>query len=211
MHLSDVKICAVTKGHSVLEVEDLLKLRPDIKIIGENRWPDCEEKFKYFKELERHFIGPLQGNKVRKVLPLVDVIQSVDSEKLMLKIDDVALETEHPVKFCIQVNVSDDPAKHGVRSEELEVLIQKYLAANFRNITLIGLMTIGAQSPVESRAKYFAKFKKIFDHVNETYFKQSPLTVLSMGMSEDYKIAVKEGSTMIRLGRVLFCPLVDNC
>lgn len=250
-----VQICAVTKGRSIQEVEALLKKHPQIKIIGENRWPDCQEKFdhfgntKMFPKLEKHFIGPLQSNKINKIVPLVDVIQSVDSAKLIEKIDQAAGALGKKIKFCIQVNVSEEPQKHGISKEQLDNLIEFYLSKNFKNLELIGLMTIGEQTSLEERRKYFAEFKKFFDEANEKHFsenisaknsnisseipKNSPkkpntspktspkipinnqpsfsepsthpaLSVLSMGMSEDYEIAIKEGATMVRLGRALF-------
>ena len=214
-----VKICAVTKGHSIQEVEKLLKKYPEIKIIAENRWPDCQEKFehfgntKMFPKLEKHFIGPLQSNKINKIVPLVDVIQSVDSAKLIEKIDQAAGALGKKIKFCIQLNISADPQKHGISKEQLDNLIEFYLNQNFKNVELIGLMTIGEQTDLEERRKYFSEFKRFFDEANKRYFSEniSPktsthpaLSVLSMGMSEDYQIAIEEGATMVRLGRVLF-------
>lgn len=204
MENTNVQICAVTKGHSIEEVEKMLAANPQIKIIAENRWPDCEEKFKHFANLEKHFIGPLQSNKVRKLLPLIDVIQSVDSAKLLERMNSVAAELGKVVKFCIQVNVSNDPSKSGIEENELKSFVEYFLNQNFKNLQLVGLMTIGAQSDLNRRAKYFAEFKKLFDELNEKYFQSAPLTILSMGMSEDFEIAIKEGATMVRLGTALF-------
>lgn len=201
---NNVTICAVTKGQSVAAVEELLAKNPQIKIIAENRWPDCEEKFKHFTELEKHFVGPLQTNKVRKVVPLTDVIQSVDSRKLLEKIDSAAKEFNKVVQFCIQVNVSGDPQKSGLYENEVFPFIAWYLKQNLKNVKLVGLMTIGQQTDLDERAKYFARLKKLFYEINEKCFKQNPLKILSMGMSEDYKIAIQNGATMVRLGTVLF-------
>lgn len=200
----DIQICAVTKGRSIIEVEELLERHPEIKIIAENRWPDCEEKFRHFDFLEKHFIGPLQTNKVRKVVELVDVIQSVDSTKLMEKINGAAGELGKRIGFCIQVNISGDPAKHGVNEEEVCTLIEEFVARRFNNIELLGLMTIGEQAEMKERAEYFKKLKTLFAFLNAKYFPEKPLEILSMGMSEDYEIAIEEGATMVRLGRILW-------
>ncbi len=201
---STVSICAVTKGRTVAEVESVLKQFPFIKVIGENRWPDCEEKFKHFHDLQKHFIGPLQTNKIRKVVKITDVIQSVDSFDLLQKVDRIASEENRKIKFCFQVNISHDPQKQGIEPDMLFEIIEDYLSANLQNVELVGLMTIGSQDSDEKRYEYFKEFKELFDKINAKYFSSSPLPVLSMGMSEDYQLAVKAGATMVRIGSALF-------
>ena len=193
--LASTQLCAVTKGHSLEEVQKLCADLPDLKIIGENRWPDCEEKFRTLNKLQRHFIGPLQSNKIRKVLPLIDVIQSVDSLELLKKISTVATELHKTIDFCFQINVSADPLKQGIDPADLQALIEQ--AKQFKNCQLIGLMTIGEQSAPEQRRQYYRKLKQIFD-------RYPCLTTLSMGMSDDYQIAIEEGATMVRIGSALF-------
>jgi len=204
----EVTLCAVTKQRSLQEVQKLLQEHPQIKDIAENRWPDCEEKFKYFAkhnpEIKKHFIGPLQSNKVKKVVELVDIIQSVDSEKLLEKIDAAALKNNKKIQFCFQVNISKDKAKHGIEAGELEQIIIKYKEKNYKNLELIGLMTIGAKTDMNSRSEYFKKLKTLFDKINQKHFTNKKLKTLSMGMTEDYELAIKSGSTMIRVGRGLF-------
>ncbi len=187
-----VKICAVTKGRTIEEVKSLLEDCPQISIIAENRWPDCKEKFQEFS-LEKHFIGHLQSNKLNKILPLVDVIQSVDSFELLQKISQ---KTQNPIGFTFQVNISRDPSKQGINPEDLRSIIDK--SKDLPNVKLLGLMTIGAQNKQE---KYFTEFKTLFDQINSEYFK---MPILSMGTSADYKIAIKCGATMVRIGSCLF-------
>lgn len=200
----DVSVCAVTKNKTVAEVEGVLKKYPFITMIGENRWPDCVEKFEYFKGLEKHFIGPLQSNKVRKVVKISDVIQSVDSIELLEKINSAAGDENKKIDFCFQVNISRDPQKHGIEPDDISRVIEQYISGDFQNVRLIGLMTIGAQEDMQNRLKYFSDFKKLFDEINHKQFNKTPLKVLSMGMSEDYELAIKAGATMVRLGSVLF-------
>jgi PLP dependent protein len=209
MELDEIKaeICAVTKQHSIPEINKMLARYPHIKIIAENRWPDCLEAFETFTHLKRHFIGPLQKNKVKKVLPLIDCIQSVDSISLLEKLQKTCSELNKDLDFCFQVNISKDPKKAGIEAEAVTSHIQTYLDGKFSHLNLIGLMTIGSQSSMEEREKYFKDFKKLFDQINKTHFPAKPLTTLSMGMSEDYKLAIDCGATTVRLGRILFNAL----
>lgn len=112
--------------------------------------------------------------------------------------NNVASELGKTVQFCFQVNISDDPNKQGISPEQLTSIIQEYQERQFRNLEWVGLMTIGAQSALEERREYFRQFKKLFDQVCPE------LPILSMGMSEDYQIAIEEGATMVRIGRALF-------
>lgn len=211
----NVEICAVTKGRSIEEITSLLSDLPDLKIIGENRWPACEQAFQTFNEnpvagakLSHHFIGPLQSNKIKKILPLVDCIQSVNSAKLLDSISKSALELDKNIDFLIQVNISHDSEKSGIEPENLRALIEHYLkehqGGSRQETHLRGLMTIGAQTAPKERQKYFAALRKLFDQINSEYFKSEPLKTLSMGMSDDFELAIKEGSTMVRLGSCLF-------
>lgn len=215
----DVEICAVTKYVGLEELKNLIKDLPELKNFGENRWPDCEEKFRYLEgcleNAKRHFIGPLQTNKVRKILPQIEVIQSVDSEKLMNKIQEEAEKLKDSPKnsskifeIFFQVNISQDPKKQGLTPAQtldlIKIYQEKKAANQFPNLKLNGLMTIGAQTDVQTCRQYFRKFKEFFDQINQDFFPQIPLQYLSMGMSADYKIAVEEGANMVRLGSVLF-------
>lgn len=211
----NVEICAVTKNRSIEEIANLLSDLPDLEIIGENRWPACEQAFQEFKKhpttgakLSHHFIGPLQSNKIKKILPLVDCIQSVDSAKLLDAISKSALELDKNIDFLIQVNISHDSEKSGIEPGNLRALIEHYLkehqGGSRQKIHLCGLMTIGAQTEPKERQIYFAALRQLFDKINSEYFRYSPLKTLSMGMSEDFELAIKEGSTMVRLGSCLF-------
>ena len=125
-----------------------------------------------------------------------------------LYLDSFAASATLPLQFCIQVNISHDSGKQGIDPEELFPFVEKYLHHRSENklphVKLIGLMTIGAQKDMSERTPYFAALKKLFDEVNEQYFKNTPLPILSMGMSDDYELAIKCGATMVRLGRCLF-------
>jgi hypothetical protein len=187
---NDVKIVAVTKNQNV---ETIQNLPSEITCIGENRIQEAEQKFlKLNRNFEKHFVGHLQSNKVKKAIHLFDCIQSVDSLKIAKKINQYAPEN-YPI--MLQVNISNDPSKYGFQSEKISKIIPEIL--KLENINLIGLMTIGEQT---KQKKYFRHFKKLFDECQKIH----PIKYLSMGMSKDYEIAIEEGSNMIRLGRILF-------
>ncbi|MBD3330550.1 YggS family pyridoxal phosphate-dependent enzyme, partial [Candidatus Peregrinibacteria bacterium] len=171
---------------------------------AENRWPDCKEKFECFMNHEKHFIGHLQKNKVNKVVPLVDMIQSVDSIELLEKINSTSKLNNKTVNFLFQINISLDPKKSGIHPENIEKIIEKYKEASFANTKLCGLMTMGEAAEPEVRRNYYKKFKSLFDSINNKYFAASPLSLLSMGTSSDFGIALEEGATMVRLGRAMY-------
>ncbi|MBU1151776.1 YggS family pyridoxal phosphate-dependent enzyme [Patescibacteria group bacterium] len=200
MQLPSTKICLVTKGRTIPEIEKVLKAHPQIKAIAENRWPDCEEKFRYLAKkhpkLERHFIGQLQSNKVSKVVSLVDTIQSVDSLKLLKKINQSAKALKKTINFFFQVNISKDSAKSGIIAGQLRAILKEYKTANLANTKLLGLMTIGQRTSPEERKKYYRALSTLAQKHN--------LKEVSMGTSEDYQIAVEAGATMLRIGEALF-------
>ena len=191
-----ITILAVTKYSTTQEVEDLLKANPQIKDIGENRYPELKEKFQHFKNLKKHFIGPIQSNKIKAIVQYSDVIQSVDNLKHLQKINLHAKEQKKTIDFMFQVNISNDANKSGIKAEELMKTIQEFQELKLKNVKLIGLMTIGKKTSSQGRLAYYQELKKLFD--------QTGLKELSMGMSDDYKEAIEAGSTMLRLGRILF-------
>lgn len=192
---SAVKIMAVTKGHSVEEIEAVLD-KYSITVIGENRWQEAQEKLPYLsKNIEKHFIGHVQRNKLKEIMHNFDVIESIDSFELLQKINDLS-KKKGPEKYPIflQVNISDDPNKHGFLVEKLGTAVER--CKNMFHVELLGLMAITAkQTPEQTR--------KDFHHMKQLQGKYH-LRELSMGMSDDWQIAVEEGTTIVRLGKTLF-------
>lgn len=195
----DVKIVAVTKTRSIDEIKKAIA--EGIKIIGENRIQEAEKKYNelrnYLKEknVEFHFIGHLQKNKAKKAVMMFDLIQSIDSIELAKEIDRRANEINKLQEILIQVNVGDEPQKSGIKKDKLNWLVNEIL--KLKNMRLKGLMCIAPDFEDKEKTRpYFRDMKKMFDETN--------LEILSMGMSDDYKIAVEEGSTMVRLGRAIF-------
>lgn len=192
----NIKIIAITKGRSYKFIDQVVKL--GIKDIGENRVQEAIEKFSLInKDIIKHFIGHLQKNKVNKALENFDIIESIDSFELIDKVDNYLLKSKKIMKYpiLIQVNISEEIQKTGIDIKEAENLIN--YAKRKENIKLCGLMGI---SGLGANKKEIHKQFKLLNKLKEKFY----LKDLSIGMSNDYNIAVEEGSTMIRIGTELF-------
>lgn len=154
-----------------------------------------------------HMIGPLQKNKINKALRLFDVIQTVHSFKQAQEIQKRAEAVGKHLTVYIEVNIGEESAKSGVPPEQevLEKLAREI--SGLKNLRLEGLMTMGPfYDDSEAIRPYFRKTRQIFDHIRSLKVPGLDLTVLSMGMSDSYRVAIEEGSTMIRLGTIVFGP-----
>lgn len=190
---SNVKLIAVTKTRAVEEIKEAI--RAGITCIGENRVQEAEEKFPYLPKVEKHMIGNLQTNKVKLAVEIFDVIQSVDSLKLAKEIDKRCEAIGKVMPVLIEVNIGEEANKHGIRLENVKSFVKEI--SQFENIIIQGLMCVAPLvNPKEARP-YFKKMKQLFDSING-------LKWLSMGMSNDYKIAIEEGSNMVRIGTAIF-------
>ena len=194
---ANVVLVAVTKDRSIDEIQQIIDA--DIKHIGENKIQEAEEKLLLIKKnnpnttLIKHFIGHLQSNKIKKAVELFDVIQSVDSIKLAEKINSEAEKQSKQIKIMLQINIGNEQQKHGFKKEDAEDAYKKIFA--LKNIIIHGIMCIGPLD--KDPTSFFQQMKKLKDKLHVEH--------LSMGMSDDYRIAIQEGSTMIRIGRRLFC------
>lgn len=194
-----VKIIGATKGVDIERIK--IAYENGIKIFGENRVQEAEKKILIFNEPEWHMIGHLQTNKVKKTLNLFDMIQSVDSVKLAEEINRRAHKMNKKIKVLIEVNTSGEETKYGFKREELLKEFEKILS--LKNLDIKGLFTIGPYPADERKSrKSFSKLRELRDKLETEY--NLKLKELSMGMSEDFIYALKEGATMIRLGRIIF-------
>lgn len=197
-----VTIVAAAKTRTVDEVKQLIDA--GITDIGENYVQEAEDIQRQLKSAAEgvrwHLIGHLQTNKINKALGLFDVIQTVDSLKLARALDKRA-ETALPV--LIEINSGQEPQKTGVLPAGAEQLVREI--ALLEKITIEGLMTMGPRSgePEDARP-YFQETKKLFDSIRSLEIPDVEMKVLSMGMSNAYSVAIEEGSTMIRLGSIIF-------
>lgn len=195
-----VKLVAVTKNHGV----DLMREAIDAGVcdVGENRVQEAAEKFSSLERdgVTKHLIGHLQTNKAKQAVKLFDLIHSVDSVNLAAAIDKAASSIEKVQDVLIQVNLANEDTKFGVSEENLHGLIENVDA--LKNLRLRGLMLIAPNySDVEQCRPLFRRMKKIFDEIAST---RQNFNFLSMGMTHDYKIAVEEGSNIVRIGTAIF-------
>lgn len=188
-----LKLVAVTKNRKADEIKAMLK-RYKILRIAENRLKEAEDKFPHLsKSIEKHFIGKLQSRKIKRVVKLFDVIQSVEN----LKQAKLISMQEKPIVIYLQVNISKKENRSGADPSEAKDLIKQI--STLPNIKLVGVMGIASQDPIKAR-KEFKLLKDL----------QGSLKECSMGMSGDFQIALDEGSTLLRLGRVLFQEHLPN-
>lgn len=198
------KLVCVTKSGSDEETVELV--RSGAESLGENRPGEVKRKFELLDSLglkvDMHEIGTLQRNKIKLVAPCTAMIHSVDSLKLAEDIGKHAEKCGRIIPVLIEVNSAREENKSGVFPEDTERLMNEIL--EIKGISVEGLMTMGpvSENPEDLR-KYFSLTKKLFDSLGEKYgFGEHP--TLSMGMSDSYRIAIEEGSTLVRVGRKLF-------
>ncbi|MCI5724406.1 YggS family pyridoxal phosphate-dependent enzyme [Fusobacterium sp.] len=203
-HPEKVKLIAVTKYVDENVIEKVLDTGHNI--LGENKAQVIREKIDYFKaknmDIEWHFIGNLQKNKVKYIINDVSLIHSVNKLSLAEEINKRAEQVGKVIDILLEINVYGEETKQGYKLEEL--ISDLEALKNLKNINIKGLMTMGPLDVDEvTTRKVFAELVRIKKELNENYFNNS-LTELSMGMSGDYKIALQEGSTIIRVGSKLY-------
>jgi len=192
---ANITIVTVTKTIDANTINTLCKI--GITDVGENRIQEAVEKYKVVKaKYKWHFIGHLQTNKVKKALEIFDVIHSLDRLPLALKIQDELQKNDKNIDAFIQVNVSKEKTKSGIYPEDVEEFASA-VRKKCKNINLIGLMTIAPLSlDPEKIRPYFRQLREIRDKIG--------LRHLSMGMSQDYTVAVEEGASFLRIGTAIF-------
>ncbi len=201
---SDIKLVAVTKGHSVSSLE--VALAAGQRVFGENTMQESVEKISHFAGLgvEWHFIGHLQSNKAKLLPANFPWIHSLDSVNLARRLSRLASDKNAPVDALIEVNITSDPAKHGVDPAKIFPMLDQLLNDKLAGIRLRGLMTIGPYPATESDSRStFAALRRLRDEC-AARFALRDFTELSMGMSSDYIPAIKEGATLLRIGTAIF-------
>ena len=202
---STVKLVAVSKFNPAEAIQEAYDAGQ--RIFGESRPQELFQKVSVLpSDIKWHFIGHLQTNKLKMVLPYVDLVHSVDSERLLVEINKYAVKNNLKVKCLLEVFIAQEESKQGFSKEELFALLDKIQQEPMPGVEICGLM--GMASFVDDRNQIAAEFdrlKGIFDQAREKYI--STLTnfnELSMGMSGDYDIAVEKGSTLVRIGTSIF-------
>lgn len=177
------------------------------RIFGENKVQELLLKYEQLpKDIEWHLIGHLQTNKVKYIAPFVGLIHSVDSEKLLQVISREAVKCNRVIPCLLQVHIAEEETKFGFSEQELLTFLAHYTAKPLPNVLLCGLMGMATFTQnTEQIHKEFAQLAALFKRVVQQYVNLQPhFKVLSMGMSADYRIALEEGSNMVRIGSLIF-------
>jgi len=197
-----VELIAVSKTKPNEDLLDLYNVGQ--RAFGENYVQELVDKADQLpKDIQWHFIGHLQSNKVKYIAPFVHLIHGVDSEKLLQEINKQALKNNRVIDCLLQVHIATEETKFGFDAESINELIQSGRLSQYSNIKIKGLMGMASFSNDQSLlTNEFVSLKQIFDHAAIQLGIE--FTVLSMGMSSDYALAIKLGSNMVRIGSLLF-------
>ncbi len=177
------------------------------RVFGESRAQELTAKQKVLPgDIEWHFIGPLQSNKVKDIAPFIHTIHSIDSLKLLQEVNKQALKNSRIIRVLLEIHVAQEETKHGLSPDECRELLQNEQLAELRNIQICGLMGMATYTDDTTLIEQeFHTLHELFSELKSIYFKGNDnFAVLSMGMSHDYPIAIRQGSTMIRVGTSIF-------
>ena len=198
----EVLLVGVTKTFFVEVIEESIRL--NILDIGENKAQEFREKYDIIKDrVNWHFIGHLQKNKVKYVVGKAKLIHSVDSYELAQEISAKALKLGLVQDCLIEVNISSEESKFGVKKDDIENLLDKISA--LANVKVRGLMTMAPNIEDETVVrKVFKELKELFENLKKLNINNIDMKYLSMGMSQDYRLAILEGANIIRVGSLLY-------
>ena len=202
---ANVRLVAVTKFHDNDEI--LKAYDAGHKLFGESRVQELIEKQPELpKDIEWHFVGRLQRNKVKFIVPFIRCIHSVDSKRLLRQIDRQATAADRVIPCLLQIHIAEEDTKAGFSEEECWDFLSKGKWKEMKHVQISGLMGMATFTEDEEKVRNeFKKLRTYFDKVKEQFFADDPhFKELSMGMSSDYNIAVDEGSTLIRVGTKIF-------
>lgn len=201
----NVSLIAVTKFHDKSEI--LEAYETGHRVFGESRVQELIQKHPSLpKDIEWHFVGRLQRNKVKSLVPFIECIHSVDSKRLMRQIDKQAAAVDRVILCLLQIHIAEEDTKAGFSEEECWEFLSKKKWKSFKHVQISGVMGMATFTDDEEKIrKEFKKLHDFFLRVKEHFFDDSPhFKEISMGMSSDYKVAIEEGSTMIRVGTSIF-------
>ncbi len=202
---SNTKLIAVSKtkpNEAILELYNQGQ-----RAFGENYVQELVDKQATLpKDIDWHFIGHLQSNKVKYIAPFVAMIHAVDSLKLLHEINKQAAKNDRIIKVLLQFHIAEEESKFGFDTEGVKILAEELANATLTHIDICGVMGMATFTDDKAQVRReFQELKHIFDNIKNTYFTDNQsFTEISMGMSDDYKMAIEEGSTMVRIGSLLF-------
>ena len=201
----DVKLVAVSKTKSneaILEAYEVGQ-----RIFGENKVQELVRKWETLpKDIEWHFIGHLQSNKVRSIAPFISMVHSVDSLKILKTINDEAKLAGRVIPCLLQFHIASEESKFGFSVDEVIQLLTDLKSSDFENVTISGVMGMATYTDDEVQIKKeFSVLLDIFQKLKAVFFQGNDnFREISMGMSSDYLIAIESGSTMVRIGSTIF-------
>ena len=198
----EVTLIAVSKTKPVETLQEAYDL--GVRIFGENKVQELTAKYEALpKDIHWHMIGQLQTNKVKYIIDKAELIHSVDSLKLAETIEKEAAKHDLIADILVEVNVAEEESKFGMKMEEVIPFVEKVSA--FPHVRVRGLMTIApfVEDPEENRS-IFADLHKLYIDIKKKNHDNDTVSVLSMGMTNDYEVAIEEGATMVRVGTGIF-------
>lgn len=177
------------------------------RVFGENRPLELQEKYNELpKDIQWHFIGHLQTNKIKNIIEFVSIIHSIDSFRLFEQINNEAFKVNRVIDVLLEFHIADEISKQGFNIDEIIEYLESPKYKELNNINIIGVMGMATFTGDENKIRNeFKLLKSYFDIIKERFFKEKDsFKELSMGMSNDYQIAIEEGATLIRIGTALF-------
>jgi PLP dependent protein len=201
---TNVTLVVVTKTHPVEKLMDVYQTGH--RIFGENKVQEMCDKYEQLpKDIEWHLIGHLQTNKVKFIAPFVSLIHSVDSFKLLQEINKQGRRNNRVINCLLQVYIAKEETKFGLDFNEAENLLESDTLKELKNITITGLMGMASNTDIEKQIELeFLSLKQFFEKQKLFETPNIKMETLSMGMSSDYLLAIKNGSNMIRVGSTIF-------
>ncbi len=200
----NVTLVAVSKTKPVSDLMEAYNAGQ--RVFGENKIQEMTEKWEQMpKDIQWHMIGHIQTNKVKFMAPYVSLIHGVDSFKILEEINKQALKNNRIIDCLLQIHIAEEETKFGLNEDELENLLVSETFINLKNIKIVGLMGMATFTENQNQIKKeFEHLKSIFDTKKSLSIVNCQLSILSMGMSGDYQLAIEYGSTMVRIGSSIF-------
>lgn len=201
----DVTVVAVSKFHPSSMIREAYNCGQ--RVFGESRVQELVAKQQELPEdIQWHFIGSLQRNKVKQIAPFVSLIHSLDSERLMLEIEKQGAACQRVIPCLLQLHVAEEETKSGFSPDECRAFLESGTWQACTHVQFSGIMGMATYTDNEAQIrKEFRLLKSLFEEFKATYFAEEPaFTEISMGMSGDFSLAIEEGSTMVRLGTLIF-------
>lgn len=204
---SGVELVCVSKFHPVSALQEAYE--GGQRLFGESKVQEVCNKYEQLpKDIEWHFIGHLQTNKVKYIAPFVSLIHGVDSEKLLTEINKQAEKCNRIIPCLLQVHIAQEETKFGFSPSELEQWMDDQSFKQYAHVQICGLMGMASNTNNEAQIRAeFSVLRRLFKKIKEQHFSpQGSFKELSIGMSGDYQIAMEEGSTLVRIGSAIFGP-----